>query len=96
MDENDELYPVMYVLDPKRLNTIYRLYPNDVSEFNDYDENDDRIHTMINIKLFIEDVIRMALIMKLIMNMINMEIVFMKSITMVMKSLINLIVMVIT
>ena len=46
MDENDEVFPVMYVLDPKRLNTIYRLYPNDVSEFNDYDENDDRIHTI--------------------------------------------------
>ena len=95
MDENDEVFPVMYVLDPKRLNTIYRLYPNDVSEFNDYDENDDRIHTMISIKLFIEDAIHMVLIKKLIMNMMNMEIVFMKNITMVMKSLMNLIVMVI-
>ena len=46
MQESGEIFPIRYAIDPITLNTIYRHYSNGVEEFNVYDKNNDRIHSI--------------------------------------------------
>lgn len=46
MQESGEIFPIRYAIDPITLNTIYRHYSNGVEEFNVYDKNNDRIHSV--------------------------------------------------